>query len=135
MKHILLNNLGSKQSLQFDQLCNIIKQNFYQNTLWKMWPRTYQALFESKEVCMLIWTNFDKWYWLSHIRSLLKKTPFSNRGCTQFFASIKGPGTSFQVAVFIEFFDKTFPFVLWPNFINKLDILPKLFSKIYLFYG
>ena len=32
----------------------------------------------------------------------------------------KGPGTSFQVAVFVEFFDEFFAFVIWHKLANFL---------------
>ena len=40
MKHILLNNLGSKQILvmKFGQFMQYYKKDFYQKILWKMWP-------------------------------------------------------------------------------------------------
>ena len=54
---------------------------------------------------MLIWTNFDSFANTYLIIS------FSNRGSAKFVANTKGPGTSFQVADFVEFFDKFFSFV------------------------
>ena len=48
---------------------------------------------------MLIWINFDNF-------------AIKYRGCAYFFVKTKGPGTSFQVAVFVEFFDKFFSFVI-----------------------
>ena len=47
----------------------------------------------------------------------------------------EGLGTSFQVAVLVEFFEKAFSLVIWHNSINRLCLLPKLFSKMYLFYA
>ena len=38
--------------------------------------------------------------------SKASKVSFSNRGCAQFFVNTKGLGTSFQVAVFVEYFNK-----------------------------
>ena len=55
------------------------------------------------------------------------------------FPNTKGPGASFQAAVFVEFFDGVFSFVMWqnwPHLINRLYLLPKLFSEMYfLFYA
>ena len=42
---------------------------------------------------------------------------FSSRRYASFFANTKGPGTSFQPAVFVKFFDEIFSSVIWP----KLD--------------
>ena len=42
----------------------------------------------------------------------------------KFFANTEEPGTSFQVAVFVEFFDKFF-------FINRLHLHTKASSKMY----
>ena len=53
------------------------------------------------------------------------------------FETQKGSGTSFHVTIFVEFFDKIFFFgnnINWPNFINKLNLLPNLFSKMYFFF-
>ena len=52
----------------------------------------------------------------------------------------KGPGTSFLATFFKEFFDKRFSFVIlhnrWPNFITRLCLLPKVFSKMcFLFHA
>ena len=70
-KHILLNNLGNKQSLvmKFSQFMLYYKIKFLIKKLWEMWSGNwFQALFnfqniickkESEEVRMLIWTNFD----------------------------------------------------------------------------
>ena len=63
---------------------------------------------------MLIWTNSDSFAnTYLNTSSLLQNFLFSNKGCFYFFSDLKGPGTSFQVAVFVEFFDKTFSFVIW----------------------
>ena len=61
---------------------------------------------------MLIWTNFDL---LLHIeyKQLVSKISFANRSYASFFVNTKGPGTSFQAAVFVKNFDKIFPFVIW----------------------
>ena len=59
---------------------------------------------------MLIWTNLNS-FAINDISSLLQKS-FSNRVCASFFANIKGLGTRFLVAVFVEFFDKIFYFVI-----------------------
>ena len=54
------------------------------------------------------------------------------------FAHTKDPGTSFQVTVFVEFFDN---FIIleydinWPTFINRLCLLAKIFSKMYFFFN
>ena len=53
---------------------------------------------------MLIWTN---------LKQLASKVSFPNRSCAQFFGNTKGTGTSFQAAVFVEFFDEIFSFVVW----------------------
>ena len=52
---------------------------------------------------MLIWTN---------LKQLASKVSFPNRSCAQFFGNTKGTGTSFQAAVFVEFFDEIFSFVV-----------------------
>ena len=41
------------------------------------------------------------------------KMYFSNRDCAYFFPNTKGPGSGFQVAVFIEFCDKNLSYVIW----------------------
>ena len=58
------------------------------------------------EVCMLIWTNFETFA----ITYLIYAACFKNFICQWrlcLFANAKGSGTSFQVAVFVEFCDKT----------------------------
>ena len=42
----------------------------------------------------------------------LVKISFPNRSYASFFANIKEPGTSFQAAVFVKFFDEIFSFVI-----------------------
>ena len=71
MKHILLNNLASKQSGNEIWSVHAILQNklFYQKTLSKLWPgNQFLVLFnfqrilskkDSPKITMLIWTNFD----------------------------------------------------------------------------
>ena len=58
---------------------------------------------------MLIWTNLNS-FAINDISSF--KNFISNRVCASFFANIKGLGTRFLVAVFVEFFDKIFYFVI-----------------------
>ena len=51
-----------------------------------------------------------------------------------FLQNFKKSGTSSQVTNFIDFFDKIFSFVIshkLANFITRLCLLPKLFSKIH----
>ena len=64
---------------------------------------------------------------------------FAKRSYASFFANTKGPGTSFQAAVLVKFFDEIFSFVIrhkLAKFINRLYLLPKLFSEMYfLFYA
>ena len=82
---------------------------------------------------MLIWTNFDGFAITYLISAAYFKKLFSTSSCAYFFANTKGPETSFQIAVFVEFFGKNFSFVIWTNFFNRLCLLLKfkLFSKIY----
>ena len=84
MKHILLNNLGSKCSLEWNlaSLCNIKKwffllKNSTKNVAWKL----VQALFnfqrilckkDSAEVSMLIWLNFYR-FAIAYLSSLFQK--------------------------------------------------------------
>ena len=59
---------------------------------------------------MLIWTNFDR-FAITYLSSLLQK--FHLPICyASFFANTKGPGTSFQAAVFVKIFDEIFSFVI-----------------------
>ena len=58
-----------------------------------------------------------------------------------FFENLKGLGTSFQATFFIKCFDESFSFVIlhgqyyiWPNFITKLCLLSKLFSKMHFMF-
>ena len=55
---------------------------------------------------MLISTNFDR------LARLASKMSFAKRSYASFFTNTKGPGTSFQAAVFVKFFDETFSFVI-----------------------
>ena len=57
---------------------------------------------DSEEVNIPIWTNFDG----------AAITYLSNTNCALFFANTNGPGTSFQAAVFVEFFDQIFSFII-----------------------
>ena len=38
---------------------------------------------------------------------------FSSKRYASFFANTRGPGTSFQAAVFVKIFDEIFSFVMW----------------------
>ena len=60
---------------------------------------------------MLLWINFDI-FAITYLMYFSLKTSFSNRACAEFFAITKGPGTSFQDRVFVEFFDNHFSFVM-----------------------
>ena len=62
---------------------------------------------------MLIRTNFDR-FTITYLilSSLLHKFSFANRSYASFFADTKGPETSFQAAVFVQFFDEIFSFVI-----------------------
>ena len=44
---------------------------------------------------------------------LVSKISFYNGAYALFFVNTKRPGTSFQVAVFVEYFNKSFSFVIW----------------------
>ena len=59
---------------------------------------------------MLIWANFDSFANTYLIRQLSSKVSFSNSGYAEFFVNTEGPETSFQVEVFVEFFDNFFSF-------------------------
>ena len=59
---------------------------------------------------MLIWTNFDSFAIKRQYKWIASKISFSSRGCAKFFANTKGPGTSFQAAVFVDFFDEIISF-------------------------
>ena len=110
-------------------LSNIRRENFenyenfenHGNFLWKMGSENYfQALFnfprilckkESEERHMLILTNFDSFaitylIWAGCFRNFIFQKFFSNNSLQKLF------GASFQVAVFVEFFDKNFSFVI-----------------------
>ena len=43
---------------------------------------------------------------------LASKISFANRSYASFFANTKEPGTSYQAAVFVKFFDEFFSFVI-----------------------
>ena len=43
---------------------------------------------------------------------LASKISFANRSYASFFANTKGSGTSYQAAVFVNFFDEIFSFVI-----------------------
>ena len=45
-------------------------------------------------------------------KKLASKISFANRSYASFFANTKGSGTSFEVAVFVKFFDEIFSFVI-----------------------
>ena len=51
----------------------------------------------------------------------------------------KETGTSFQAAVFVDFFDEIIFMeydINWPHFITRMCLIPKLLSKMYfLFYA
>ena len=54
---------------------------------------------------MLIWTNFESFTnTYPNIGSLLQKFHFPLEIVFNFFVNTKGPGTSFQVKVFVEYF-------------------------------
>ena len=59
---------------------------------------------------MLIWTNFDS-FTITYLSNLLQKFHFPIE-TVLFFANTKGSGTNFQVAVFVEFFDEIFSFIM-----------------------
>ena len=62
---------------------------------------------------MLIWINFVS-FAIKYLKKVACfKISFSNRGCTELFTNTKRPGTSLQLAVFVEFFDQVFYFVIW----------------------
>ena len=105
-------------------LCNVTKENFLsknyvENLARKLVSGPYLIFKEfsvkrnlRRSVCrfgqmliVLLIRTYRKW--------LAPKISFSNRGCAWFFANTKGLETSFQVAVFAEFFDKIFSFVIW----------------------
>ena len=58
---------------------------------------------------MLIWTNFNS-FAITYLIQVVSKVSLSNRGCGYFFANIKLPGTSFQVAILVEFFNEFISF-------------------------
>ena len=60
---------------------------------------------------MLIWTNFDRFAITYLISSLLQKFHLPIEAAS-FFANKKGPGPSFQAAVFVKFSDEIFSFVI-----------------------
>ena len=61
---------------------------------------------------MLILTNLIVYYYISNISTLLQKSHFATEVVLNFFANTRRPRNSFQVAVFVEFFEKTFSFVI-----------------------
>ena len=113
----LLSNFVSKQSGNEIWLVYLILQQFlYQKIIWKMCPSyqfqallNFQRIFykkESKDVCMLLCTNFVKL--LLHILYKLQneacfKISFSTKSAW-LFANAKGFGTSVQVSGFVESF-------------------------------
>ena len=74
----------------------------FHKTSWKrledVWPRRLEDIF---------WGQMTK----ANIFVLIKTS--SRWMFAGFFANTEGPGTSFQVAVFVEFFDNFFSFVIW----------------------
>ena len=63
---------------------------------------------------MLIWTNFKRFCcYISNISRLLRKCHFPIQVVLNLFANTKGSGTSFQVAIFVELYDRFFSFVIW----------------------
>ena len=64
------------------------------------------------EVCMLIWTNFET-FAITYLRYAACFKNFICKWRLCLFANAKGSGTSFQVAVFAEFCDKTLTFIIW----------------------
>ena len=88
---------------------------------------------------MLISTNFDS-FAIKYVIQVdcFKFLIFQQRLCL-ILAKTRGPGTSFQDAVFVNFFMKLYLLkydINWSNFINRLCLLPKIFSKMYfLFYA
>ena len=61
---------------------------------------------------MLIWINFNRFAITYLIKVVASKISFANRSYASFFANTKGPGTSFQAAVFVKIFDEIFSFVI-----------------------
>ena len=51
------------------------------------------------------------------------------RGCAQFFANTERPGTSFHVAVFVEFFDEIISFRIWHK-LAKFNLQTVITSQV-----
>ena len=109
----------------------------------------FQALFnfpkilykkDSKEVSILIWTNFRKLcYYISNISDLLQKFHFPIEVVLNSLQTKKGLELVFRPQFWYNFLMKFFLLkydINWQNFINRLCLLPKLLSEMYfLFYA
>ena len=103
-------------------LCNITKEhflskNYLKNETWKL----VQVLFNFKDFSKKgIWgfqcADLDKFgqfcHYISSVSSLLQKFHFPLEVVLNSLQTQEGLGTSFQVTVLVEFFDKIFSFVI-----------------------
>ena len=108
---------------------NFIKK-FYKNCDLKTTSRSFCVCKELSTTCIGKWNFWSNPLNLSKSASWPTQIAFY-RG---FFQNYKGPGTSFQATILTEFIDKFFflyCYIIWPNFINRLCLLPKLFNKMF----
>ena len=89
---------------------------------------------------MLIWTNFDSFaITYFNISSLLQKFDFPIEVVISSLQTEKGRELVFRSHFLWNFLIKFFLllyYINWRNFINRLYLLPKLFSEMYfLFYA
>ena len=66
---------------------------------------------DSVNVSKLIWTDFERFAITYVIQVAASKISFANGSYASLFANTKGPGTSFQAAVFAKNFDEFFSFL------------------------
>ena len=115
------------------------------NVAWKLVPSpfNFQRILYKKEseevwMCMLILTNFDI-FAITHLLSrLLQKFHFPVEVVLNSLQTQRGLELvlrwqflyNFLIKIFLQEYD-----INWPNFINRLCLISKLFSKFYfLFY-
>ena len=86
---------------------------------------------------MLILIYFDSYAIRSPYNHLISKVSFFKRDWAQFLKNKKEPRTSFQATFFVEFFGISLLqyYIDWPNFITKICLFAKIFSKMYLLHA
>ena len=88
---------------------------------------------------MLIWINLDSFAITYYVSRLLQKFHFQIEVVVNSLQTQKAMELVFRLHFLQNFFRKLFLLeygINWPNFSNRICLLPKLFSKMYfLFYA